>query len=72
MLSAPAAIPAMIEVSFGVGFAAPDLIRSQANRTCSSNSRDSPACPASSNSGTSAACEPRFSSSNTALSPRQV
>src|SRR4051812_14846713 len=25
MLSAPAAIPAMIEVSFGVGFAAPDL-----------------------------------------------
>jgi hypothetical protein len=46
-LSAPVAIPAMIEVSFGVGLAAPDLVRSLVNRTCSSNSRDSPACSAS-------------------------
>jgi len=32
MLSAPAAIPAMIEVSFGVGFAAPDFTRSLVKR----------------------------------------
>ncbi len=69
MLSAPAAIPAMIEVSFGVEFAAPDLTRSQANRTCSSNNRDSPACSANSISGTRPACDTRLPSSNTALPP---
>ncbi len=72
MLSAPAAIPAMIEVSFGVGLAAPDLTRSSANRTCSSSSRDSPACSASSSTGTRPACDTRLSSSNTALSARQA
>ena len=34
MLSAPAAMPAMIEVSFGVGLAAPARIRSSVKRTC--------------------------------------
>ena len=72
MLSAPAAIPAMIEVSFGVGFAAPDFTRSSVNLTCSSNSRDNPACSANSSSGTSPACDTRLASSNTALSARQV
>jgi len=72
MLSAPAAIPAMIEVSFGVGFAAPEGTRSQPNVTYSSSSRDSPACSANASSGTSPACDTRFSSSNTAPSPRQA
>jgi hypothetical protein len=72
MLSAPAAIPAMIEVSFGVAFAAPDLIRSSMNRTCSSNSRDNPACSANSSSGTRPADDTRLSSSNTALSSRHT
>ena len=43
ILSAPAAIPAIIEVSFGVGLAAPDLTRSLVNRTRSSSSTDRPA-----------------------------
>jgi hypothetical protein len=34
----PAAIPAMIDISFGVALAAAALTRSQENRTCSSNS----------------------------------
>jgi hypothetical protein len=72
MLSAPAAIPAMIEVSFGVGLAAPDFTRSEVNRTCSSSNRDSPVCSANSNSGTSPAHDTRLVSSNTALSPRQA
>ena len=72
MLSAPAAIPAMIAVSFAVALAAPDLTRSQTNRTCSSSSRDSPACSANSNTGTRPACDTRLSSSNTALPERQV
>jgi hypothetical protein len=72
MLSAPQAIPAMIEVSFGVELAAPDLTRSQANRTCSSSNRDSPVCSANSSSGTRPAHDTRLSSSNTALSPRQA
>jgi hypothetical protein len=72
MLSAPAAIPAMSEVSFAVTFAAPDVIRSQANWARSSNNRDNPACSASSSSGTSPAHDTRLSSSNTALSARQA
>jgi hypothetical protein len=72
MLSAPAAIPAMMEVSFGVGLAAPDLTRSQVNRTCWSSSGDSPVCSASSSSGTRPACEMRLSSSNIALSLRRA
>ena len=72
MLSAPAAIPAMIAVSFPVGFAAPDFTRSQTNRTCSSSSRDNPACSANSSTGTRPAWDTRLSSSNTALPARQV
>jgi len=72
MLSAPAAIPAMTEVSFGVGLAAPDFTRSLVNRTCSSNSRESPACSANSSNGTIPAHDTRLSSSNTAPSPRQA
>jgi hypothetical protein len=72
MLSAPAAIPAMIAVSFGGGLAAPDLTRSLVNRTCSPSSRDSPACSASPITGTRPAHDTRFSSSNTALPPRQA
>jgi hypothetical protein len=72
MLSAPAAIPAMIEVSFGVALAAPDLTRSLVNRTCSSSSRDNPACSASSSSGTRPACDTRLSSSKIARSARQA
>jgi hypothetical protein len=72
MLSAPAAIPATIEVSFGVALAAPDFTRSLVNRTCSSSSWDRPACSANSINGTSPACDTRLSSSKTALSPRQA
>jgi hypothetical protein len=72
MLSAPAAIPAMTEVSFGVAFAAPDFTRSLVNRTCASSSADRPARSANSSSGTRPACDTRLSSSNTALSPRQA
>jgi pyruvate dehydrogenase complex dehydrogenase (E1) component len=42
------------------------------NRTCSSSSRDKPACSANSSSGTSPACDTRLSSSNTAPSPHQA
>jgi hypothetical protein len=69
MLSAPAVNPAMIEVSFGVGFAAPDLTTSLVNRTCSSSNSDKPACSASSIAGTSPAQDTRFGSSN-ATTPR--
>ena len=72
MLSAPAAIPAMIDVSFATGFAAPDRIRSSTNRTCSPSSRDSPACSAKASNGTSPALDTRLSSSNTAAAPRQA
>ena len=72
MLSAPAAIPAMIEVSFGVGFAAADVTRSSANLTCSSISAESPACSASSITGTRPAHDTRFSSSKTAPSARHA
>ena len=72
MLSAPASRPAMIDVSFGVGFAAPDLTRSLVNRTCSSNSSDNPACSASSITGTRPAHDTRFASSNTATPRSQA
>jgi hypothetical protein len=62
----------MIEVSFGVGFAAPDFTRSSTNLTCSSNSLDSPDRSANSSSGINLACDTRLSSSNTALSARQA
>ena len=42
MLSAPAAMPALMEVGFGVGVAAPDRIRSEGNTTCSSSRFDTP------------------------------
>ena len=72
MLSAPAAIPAMIESSFGLELAAPDFTRSLVNRTCSLNSRDNPACSANPSNGTTPAFATRLSSSNTAPSPRQA
>jgi hypothetical protein len=41
-LSAPAAMPTTMKVSFGVGLAAPDRIRSNRNTTCSSSRFDTP------------------------------
>ncbi len=72
MLSAPAAIPAMIAVSFAVEFAAPALTRSHPKRTCSSSTSLSPACSARSINGTRPAAEIRFASSNTAASAVQA
>src|SRR6478609_7784971 len=69
MLSAPADKPAMIEASFGVGFAAPDRTRSLVNQTCSSSNVDKPVCSASSITGTRPAQDTRFASSD-AATPR--
>jgi hypothetical protein len=64
MLSAPAAIPAMIEVSLSVGFTAADLTLVALIATRSSISSDRLACSASAITGTRPAHDTRFSSSN--------
>ena len=46
MLSAPAAIPAMIEVSFPAGFTPAETTRVEPSSTRSAISSDSPACSA--------------------------
>jgi hypothetical protein len=69
MLSAPASRPPMIDVSFGVGFAAPERTNSLVNATCSSNNSDNPVCSASSSTGTNPAHDTKFMSSN-AATPR--
>ena len=66
MLSAPAHIPAITVVSFGAGFAAPDLIRGVVIDTFSSMSCGSPVCSASPSTGTSPADDTRLSSSKRA------
>ena len=66
MLSAPAHIPAISVVSFGVGFADPDLILGSMMRTFSERSCPSPVCSANRITGTSPANDTRLSSSNTA------
>jgi hypothetical protein len=67
MLSAPAAIPAMIEVSFPAGFTPADLTLDDLNRTRCSISADNPARSASPITGTRPANDTRCSSSNTGV-----
>jgi hypothetical protein len=66
MLSAPAVIPAMIELNFSAGYNPADATRggSDVNVTRSATSSDSPACSASAITGTRPAHDTRFSSSN--------
>jgi hypothetical protein len=64
MLSAPAAIPAMIEVSLPAGFTAADFTLVDWIATRSSISCDKPACSASAITGTRPAHDTKFSSSN--------
>jgi len=66
MLSAPAAIPAMIEATFPAGFtpAEATLVVSAQIATLSPTSFESPARSASAITGTSPAHDTRFSSSN--------
>ena len=72
MLSASAAIPAMIEVSFPAGFAPAEATLDVLNRTrCPINS-DSPACSANPISGTRPAHDTRFSSSKTGVARDQT
>src|SRR5215207_4688754 len=66
MLSAPAHIPAISVLSFGAGFADPDLILGSTIATFSETSRANPVCSANRISGTSPASDTRLSSSNTA------
>jgi len=66
MLSAPAHIPAISVLSFGAGFADPDLILGTAIRTFSERSCASPVCSANRITGTNPAHDTRLSSSNTA------
>src|SRR5262245_6960342 len=66
MLSAPQAIAAMIEVSLPAGFTAPEATRVDGRSTCSSSNCESPACSASSSTGTNPAADTKFRSSNTA------
>lgn len=67
MLSAPAAIPAMIEVSFPAGFTPAEATRVEASLTRSATSSDSPACSANAITGTSPAHDTRCSSSNSGV-----
>jgi hypothetical protein len=64
MLSAPAAIPAMIEVSLPAGFAPADFTLVAPIATLPEISSDRPACWASAITGTSPAYDTRLSSSN--------
>ena len=63
MLSAPAAIPAMIVVIFPAGFTPAEATRTESNETRSLTSWDRPACSASAITGTNPAHDTRFSSS---------
>ncbi len=66
MQSAPAAIPAMIEVSLPAGLAVADRSRDPRNLTLLEISSDSPARSANAITGTSPACDTRLASSNRA------
>jgi hypothetical protein len=72
MLSASAAIPAMIEVSFPAGFTPADLTLDPVNRTRSAINSDSPARSANPISGTRPAHDTRFSSSKTGVARDQT
>jgi hypothetical protein len=67
MLSAPAVIPATIEVIFPAGFTPADLTLVALNRTRSASSSDRPVCSARTNTGASPATDTRLASSNTAV-----
>jgi hypothetical protein len=67
MLSAPAAIPAMIEVSFPAGLTPADLTAVERSTTFSPISSESPACSARPITGASPAHDTRRSSSNTGV-----
>ena len=67
MLSAPAAIPAMIELSFPAGFTPADATRVSPSATRSATSSDSPACSANAITGTSPTYDTRSSSSNSGV-----
>jgi hypothetical protein len=67
MLSAPAAIPAMIEVSLPSGFTPADFTLVVVIATRSVISSDRPACSASAITGTKPANDTRFSSSNSTV-----
>lgn len=67
MLSAPAAIPAMIVVIFPAGFTPAEATRTQSSRTFASISSDRPVCSARAITGASPAHDTRFSSSNTGV-----
>src|SRR6266508_4720038 len=64
MLSAPAAIPAMIEVTLPAGFTPADLTLVAWTATLLEISSDRPACSASAITGTNPAYDTRLSSSN--------
>src|SRR4030081_107036 len=73
MLSAPAAMPALMEVGFGVGLAAPDRIRGGPGTPRAPRAGSTPpVCAASSITGTSPAHDTRFSSSNSAAPCHQL
>ena len=67
MLSAPAAIPAMIELSFPAGFTPAEATRVSPSATRSAISCDSPACSANAITGTKPASDTRSSSSNSGV-----
>jgi hypothetical protein len=67
MLSAPAAIHAMIEVSFPAGFTPADATRAEASPTRSQIRASSPACSANAITGTSPTRETKRSSSKTGV-----
>jgi hypothetical protein len=67
MPSAPAAIPAMIEVSLPAGFAAAEATLVVVIATLLEISSDRPACSASAITGTRPAHDTRFSSSNSGV-----
>ena len=66
MLSAPAHIPAITHISFGAGFAEPDLTRGAVIDTFASTISDSRVCSASPSTGTNPAQDTRLSSSKRA------
>ncbi len=63
MLSAPAAIPAMIEVTLPAGFTPAEATRLEAKLSRSATSSDSPACSASAITGASPAHDTKWWSS---------
>ena len=68
MLSAPAAIPAMIEVTFPAGFTPAEATRRLTRAgPASASSSDSPACSASAITGTRPAHDTRWASSNSGV-----